>query len=81
MRSSKGKVLWTFNYKLIELVMKIGNYKMQSNHTMKQHLREMKRMIRKLKTFEHILTDEQQVEAIIKSSTKELGTHSGKHDT
>ena len=54
---------------------------MQSNHTMKQHLREMKRMIRKLKTFEHILTDEQQVEAIIKSSTKELGTHSGKHDT
>ena len=28
---------------LRELVMKFGNYKMQSNHTMKQHLREMKK--------------------------------------
>ena len=32
--------------KLRKLVMKFGNYKMRLNHTMKQHLREMKRMIR-----------------------------------
>ena len=37
---------------------------------MKQHLREMKRMIRELKTFGHIFTDEQQVEAVIKSLPK-----------
>ena len=56
--------------KLGELVMKFRNYKMQPNHTMKQHLKEMKRMIRKLKTFRHVLADEQQVEAIIKSLPK-----------
>ena len=32
--------------KLKELVMKFGNYKMRLNHTIKQHLKEMKRMIR-----------------------------------
>ena len=37
---------------------------------MKQHLREMKRMIRELKTFEHVFTDEQQVKAVIKSLPK-----------
>ena len=56
--------------KLRELVMKFGNYKMRLNHTMKQHLREMKRMIRELKIFGHVLTDEQQVETVIKSLPK-----------
>ena len=37
---------------------------------MKQHLKEMKRMIRELKTFEHVFTDEQQVEVVIKSLPK-----------
>ena len=56
--------------KLRELIMKFGNYKMRPNHTMKQHLREMKRMIRELKTSGHILTDEQQVEEVIRSLPK-----------
>ena len=56
--------------KLRELVMKFGNYKMRLNHTMKQHLREMKRMIRELKIFGHVLTNEQQVETVIKSLPK-----------
>ena len=58
--------------------MKLGNYKMQSNHTLKQHLREMKRMIKELKTFRHVLTDELDSNKI---STKELGTHGVEHDT
>ena len=37
---------------------------------MKQHLKEMKKMIRELKTSKHVLTDEQQVEAVIKSLPK-----------
>ena len=32
--------------KLRELILKFENYKMPTNHKMKQHLREMKRMIR-----------------------------------
>ena len=50
--------------------MKFRNYKIQPNPTMKQHLREMKKMIRELKTSEHVFTDEQQVEAVIKSLPK-----------
>ena len=56
--------------KLRKLVMKFGNYKMRLNYTMKQHIREMKRMIRQLKTSEHVLTDEQQAETIIRSLPK-----------
>ena len=37
---------------------------------MKQHLKEMKKMIRNIKTFEHALVDEQQVEVVIKSLPK-----------
>ena len=39
--------------KLRGLVMKFGNYKMRLNHTMKQDPKEMKRMIKDLKTFGH----------------------------
>ena len=55
--------------KLRELVMKFGNYKMRLNHTIK-HLREMKRIIRELKTSGHVFIHEQQVEAVIKSLPK-----------
>ena len=41
--------------KLRELIMKFGSYKMRPNHTMKQHLKEMKRIIRELKTSKHVL--------------------------
>ena len=37
---------------------------------MKQHLKEMKRMIRELKTSGHVFTDEQQVKTIIRSLPK-----------
>ena len=56
--------------KLRELIMKFENYNMRPNHTMKQHLRKMKRMIRELKTSEHAFTNEQQVEVVIKSLPK-----------
>ena len=44
--------------KLRGLVMKFGNYKIRLNHTMKQDLKEMKRMIKELKTFGHMLTND-----------------------
>ena len=44
--------------KLRGLVMKFGNYKMHLNHTMKQDPKEMKRMIKELKTLGHMLTDD-----------------------
>ena len=47
--------------KLRGLVMKFGNYKMRLNHTMKQHPKEMKRIIKELK---NMLTDDQQVEKV-----------------
>ena len=50
--------------------MKFGNYKMWPNHTMKQHLKEMKRIIRELKTSKHVLTNEQQVKVVIRSLPK-----------
>ena len=56
--------------KLRELVLKFENYNMQPNHTMKQHLRKMKRMIRELKTSIHVFIDEQKVEVVIKSLPK-----------
>ena len=56
--------------KLRELVMKLENYKMWPKHTMKQHLKEMKRLIRELKTSGHVLTDEQQVEVVMRSLPK-----------
>ena len=37
---------------------------------MKQQLRDIKRMIRELKTYGHVFTNEQRVEAIIKSLPK-----------
>ena len=67
LKEKNGRLLAT---KLRELVMKFRNYKIWPNHIMKQHLKKMKRMIRELKTFEHVFTNEQQVEVVIKSLPK-----------
>jgi hypothetical protein len=48
------------------LTMKFDSYKMRSEHTMKQHLRAMSTMIRELKTDVNNLTDEQQIQAVIR---------------
>lgn len=45
--------------KLNELNIKFGSYRVRRNHTIKQHLREIKKMIREFKTSRHILTNEQ----------------------
>ena len=50
--------------KLRGLVMKFGNYKIRLIYKMKQHPKEMKRMIKELKTFGHMLIDDQQVEKV-----------------
>jgi hypothetical protein len=49
------------------LTMRFDSYKMRSDHAMKQHLRVMSSMIRELKAAENQLTDEQQVQAVIRS--------------
>ena len=49
------------------LTMKFDSYKMHSEHMMKQHLRAMSSMIRKLKSAGNNLTDKQQVQAVIRS--------------
>jgi hypothetical protein len=49
------------------LTVRFDFYKMRSDHTMKQHLRVMSSMIRELKTAGNQLTDEQQVQAVIRS--------------
>ena len=49
------------------LTMKFDSYKMHSKHTMKQHLRAMSSMIWELKSVGNNLTDEQQVQAVIRS--------------
>ena len=49
------------------LTKKFDLYKMRSEHTMKQHLRAMSSMIRELKSVENNLTNEQQVQAVIRS--------------
>ena len=49
------------------LTMKFVSYKMRSEHTMKQHLMAMSFMIRELKSAGNNLTDEQQVQTVIRS--------------
>ncbi|KAF7133292.1 hypothetical protein RHSIM_Rhsim09G0157400 [Rhododendron simsii] len=49
------------------LTMKFDSYKMRPGHTMKQHLRAMSSMIRELKVAGNNLSDEQQVQAVIRS--------------
>jgi gag-polypeptide of LTR copia-type len=51
--------------KLRQLTIKFNTYKKRPNHSMRQYLREMSNMISELKDAGHILTDEQQVQAVI----------------
>ena len=53
--------------KLRQLTMKFDTYKKVPNKSMKQHLRDMSNMIMELKSTRHALTDEQQVQAVIRS--------------
>nr|CAD1821586.1 unnamed protein product [Ananas comosus var. bracteatus] len=63
----KEKFGGTTVIKLRQLTIKFDTYKKRPNHTIKQHLREMSNMIKELKSAGHILTDEQQVPAVIRS--------------
>ncbi|KAF5799909.1 hypothetical protein HanRHA438_Chr07g0318991 [Helianthus annuus] len=53
--------------KLRSLTIKFDQYIKKPDHTMKKHLREMSNMISDLKNAGHILTDEQQVQEVIRS--------------
>ena len=53
--------------KLRGLTMKFDSYQKKAHHSMKQHLRAMSTMIRELGAAGHVLTDEQQVQAVIRS--------------
>ena len=53
--------------RLRALTLKFDSYKMRSNTPMKQHLRQMSTMIRELKAAGNNLSDEQQVQAGIRS--------------
>jgi gag-polypeptide of LTR copia-type len=53
--------------KLRQFTIKFSTYKKCPNHSMRQHLKEMSNMISELKDADHILTNEQQVQAVIRS--------------
>ena len=53
--------------KLRRLTIKFDTYKKRPQTTMRQHLREMANLIRDLTNAGHILSDEQQVQAVIRS--------------
>ena len=57
----------TTGSKLRQLTIKFDTYKKVPNKSMKQHLRDMSNMIMELKSTGHALTDEQQVQAVIRS--------------
>jgi len=63
----KDKFGGTSTTKLRRLTIKFDTYKLKPNNPIKQHLREMSNMIRELKEAGHILSDEQQVQAVIRS--------------
>ena len=53
--------------KLRQLTIRFDSYKTSHGQSIKQHLRKMSNMIIELKDARHILTDEQQVQAVIRS--------------
>ena len=57
----------TSTTRLHGLTVKFDSYKMCSEHTMQQHLRAMSSMVRELKLARNNLTNEQQVQAVIRS--------------
>ena len=62
----KLKFSRTFVTKLRKLTIKFDTYKKCHNHNMRQHLREMSNIISELNEVGHTLTDEQQVQAVIR---------------
>ncbi|GAV89130.1 UBN2_2 domain-containing protein, partial [Cephalotus follicularis] len=52
------------------LTMKFDSFKKDPKHTMKKNLRLMSSMIRELRVANHVLIDEQQVQAVIRSLPK-----------
>ena len=53
--------------KLRSLTIKFDTYKKRPDHTMKKHLREMSNMISELNDAGHVLTEEQKIQAVIRS--------------
>ena len=53
--------------KLRQLTIKFDTYKKVPNKSRKNHLRDMSNMIMELKSTGHALTDEQQVQVVIRS--------------
>ena len=57
----------TFITRLRQLTLKFDGYKKHQNQTMRQHLMVMSNMISELRAAGHEMTDEQQVQAMIRS--------------
>ncbi|KAM0988867.1 hypothetical protein ACFX2A_012976 [Malus domestica] len=57
----------TSTTRLRSLVLKFEVYRMDHKHSVSEHLRKMSNMIRDFKVAGIILTDEQQVQAVIRS--------------
>ena len=53
--------------KLRSLTIKFDTYRKRPDHTMKKHLREMSNMISELNDAGHVLTEEQKIQAVIRS--------------
>ena len=53
--------------KLRSLTIKFDTYKKHPDYTMKKHLREMSNMISELNDAGHVLTEEQKIQAVIRS--------------
>ena len=57
----------TFTTRLRQLTLKFDGYKKRQNHIMRQHLTIMSNMISELRAYGYEITDEQQVQAMIRS--------------
>ena len=57
----------TSTARLHQLTLKFDGYKKRQNHTMRQHLTVISNMISELRTTGHEMTDEQQIQAVIRS--------------
>ena len=57
----------TSTARLCQLILKFGGCKKHQNHTMRQHLTVMSNMISELRAAGHDMTDEQQIQAVIRS--------------
>ena len=78
-RFRTSKALWdavklefggTSTTRLRQLTLKFDGYKKRQDHSMRQHLTTMSNMISQLRAAGHVLTDEQQVQAVIRSLPK-----------